>query len=119
MTKCLLDILKPLYIKAEASAHAQTTIPHLYILFANILTRYHLKTYIEISLEKCGHKRRHEFGHVTFPGTFYDGYNFLVEMSKFKQGIKMTFNDVKDQKVIWQKVSKKVKDQNIFLEKVM
>ena len=41
------NIFKPLYLKAETSAHAQLAIPLSYILFANILTWYRLKTYIE------------------------------------------------------------------------
>ena len=32
----------------------------------------------------------HECGHVTFPGTSYNMCKFLVEMSTFKQAIKLT-----------------------------
>ena len=41
------NIFQPLSLKAETSEHAQFTIPLLYIVFANILTWYHVKTYTE------------------------------------------------------------------------
>ena len=34
---------------------------------------------------------RHEYGHMTFPGTSYNMCNFSVEMSTFKQAKKLTF----------------------------
>ena len=50
------NIFAPLYLKAETSAHAQFAITLLNILFPNILTWYHLETYIEDTLEEWDHK---------------------------------------------------------------
>ena len=33
----------------------------------------------------------HESGHVTFPRTFYNVCNILIEMSTFKQALELTF----------------------------
>ena len=41
------NIFQPLSLKTETYAHAQFAIPLLSIVFANILTWYHLKTYTE------------------------------------------------------------------------
>ena len=62
--------------KSETSAHAPLVITLLYILLPNILTWLH---------------SGHEWGHVTFRRISYYFCNFLVEMSTFKQAIKLTF----------------------------
>ena len=41
------NIFTSLCLNSETSAHAQLTITLLYIIFANILTKHQLKTYIE------------------------------------------------------------------------
>ena len=58
---------------------------------ANILTWHQLETYITDTLINGVTRSRHESGHVTFPGTSYNAFNFLVEMSTFKQVIKLSF----------------------------
>ena len=50
---------------------------------ANLHSGYHLVNRATVWRHKCGH--------VTFPGTSFNVSNFLVEMPKFKQAIKLTF----------------------------
>ena len=61
------NIFIPLYLKAEGSSQAQLAITYG-------VTRW-----------------RHEGRYVISPGISYDVCNFLVEMSTFKQAIKLTF----------------------------
>ena len=82
------NIFKPLYLKAETSAHAQLAIPVLYILFSNILTWY-------LSLENL------HFGDTPWKMRSHHGcdtwlsWNFFRWMQllnrNVEQAIKMTF----------------------------
>ena len=85
------NIFTPLYLKSEISAHAQLAITFLNVLLANILTCYQLETYIGIPFDKWGHRMMSLMWSRDFPGIFYNVCNFFVEMLKFKQSIKLTF----------------------------
>ena len=85
------NIFTILCLKSERSAHAQLANTLLYILFKNILTRCQLNLHWGYLLKNGAARRRHECSHATFPGTSYDMCNFLVEMSTFRQAIKLTF----------------------------
>ena len=41
--------------------------------------------------KECGHECGHECDHMNFSGTSYNVCNVLVEMSTFKQAIKLNF----------------------------
>ena len=81
------NIFTTLCLKSERSAHAQLANTLLYILFKKILTRCHWGYLLKNGVTR----RHHECGHATFPGTSYDMCNFLVELSTFRQAMKMTF----------------------------
>ena len=72
------NIFTPLSLKYETFSHALLVISFLYILLRNILALT-----LRISLIHGIKRWRHECGHMTFPGKFYDLCNFLVEMSTF------------------------------------
>ena len=55
---------------------------------------------------------RHECDRVNFLGTFYSVFNFLVEISTFKQAIKLTFGPKKFGNIA------KFRDLNTLLENV-
>ena len=89
---CNRNISTPLCLKSETSAHAKLVITLLYMLLGNVLALYQLETYIKgYPLIKGITRWRNECDHKTFPGTSDKMCNFLVEMSTFKQAIKLTF----------------------------
>ena len=53
------------------------------------LLKIFIGKYIDTVSAEC--HECHECGHVTFPGTSYNVCNFKVEMSTFKQAIKLSF----------------------------
>ena len=72
------NIFTPLSLKYETFSHALLVISFLYKILRNILALT-----LRIPLINGITSWRHECGHMTFPGKFYDLCNFLVEMLTF------------------------------------
>ena len=60
----------------------------------------------------------HEFGHVTFPGTFYNVCNLLVQVSTFEQVLKLTFGRNKFGKRTVQSLQTRIKKKKKSLDQV-